>query len=92
VLFRFWTDWVYRYLVRFLGHKIGETCRDLNTKSEGNKLRFPMPTQTQVFDNHSSRAEFGGSLKIRLANGLEVLPWFGQRRLHLLILIIKFLD
>jgi hypothetical protein len=36
VLDRFWTDWVYRCLTRFLGQKMSETCWGLNTSSEGN--------------------------------------------------------
>jgi hypothetical protein len=54
VLDRFYTDWVYRFLVRFLGHKMGETCCSLNTESEGNKLIFPTPTQIHIFDNRSN--------------------------------------
>jgi hypothetical protein len=32
-------------LGQFLGHKMGETCWHLKTRSGGNKLSFPMPTQ-----------------------------------------------
>jgi hypothetical protein len=55
--------------IRFLGHKMGETYWGLSTRSRGNMLSFPSPTQTQIFDNqsniygrfkHSTRAEFGG--------------------------------
>jgi hypothetical protein len=53
VLDRFLIDWVY-CLVRFLGYKMGEPCWGLNTKCGGNKLRFPTPTQTHVFDNRSN--------------------------------------
>jgi hypothetical protein len=37
--------------VKFLGHKMGETCLGLNTSYERNRVRFPMPTQTHVSDN-----------------------------------------
>jgi hypothetical protein len=50
---RFWTGWLCSCLVRSLGHKMGETCWDLNTWSEDHLLSFPTPTQTQVSDAHS---------------------------------------
>jgi hypothetical protein len=51
---------VYRYLVRFLGHKISETCYGLHTRSEYHLLSFPTPTQTHVSDAHShSYGHFG---------------------------------
>jgi hypothetical protein len=31
---RFWTHWVYRHLIRLLGHNEGENCWGLNTSSE----------------------------------------------------------
>jgi hypothetical protein len=40
----FWTGLTFQQ-VRFLGQKGGETCWDLNTSSEGNKLSFPTPTK-----------------------------------------------
>jgi hypothetical protein len=52
-LIRFWTDWWYRCLVRFLGHKMIETCCGQNTWSEDHLLSFPMPTQTHISDMHS---------------------------------------
>jgi hypothetical protein len=54
MLDRFWTNWVYRCLVRFLGYKMGETCCGQNTKFGGNKHIFLTPTQTYVFANHSN--------------------------------------
>jgi hypothetical protein len=51
--------------------------------SEANMVRFPAPTHTHVFNNHdngygpfehSQCANFGGSLKLGLANGFEDLP------------------
>jgi hypothetical protein len=36
-------DWLYRCLIRFLGHKISETCWGLNTQYGGNKLSFWAP-------------------------------------------------
>jgi hypothetical protein len=55
--------------IRFLEHKMGETCWRLSTRSRGNKISFLTPTQTHIFDNwsnvydrfkHSTRVEFGG--------------------------------
>jgi hypothetical protein len=54
VLDRFWTDWVHKYLIRFLGPKICKTCSGQNTKSRGNKLSFLTPTQTHISDNRSN--------------------------------------
>jgi hypothetical protein len=47
-------DWVDPCLFRFLGHKIGETCYGQNTKYGCNKLSFPTPTQTHIFDKRSN--------------------------------------
>jgi hypothetical protein len=44
---------VYRCLVRFLGHKMNETCWGQNTRSENHFLSFPTPTQRHVSDAHS---------------------------------------
>jgi hypothetical protein len=44
----------HKCLVRFLGHKGGETCWGLNTKSGGNQLSFLTPTQTHVFNSCSN--------------------------------------
>jgi hypothetical protein len=44
---------VYRGLVRFLGHEMGETCWVRNTRSEAHLLSFSTPTQTHVSDVHS---------------------------------------
>jgi hypothetical protein len=33
---------------------MSETCWGQKTSSVGNKLSFPMPTQTHIFNNHSS--------------------------------------
>jgi hypothetical protein len=41
-------------LIRFLGHKEGETCWGLNTETGGSQLSFPSPTQTHVFDNRNN--------------------------------------
>jgi hypothetical protein len=50
------------------GHKMGETCLGLSTRSGGSKLNFLTPTQTHIFYNgsnsygrfkHSTRTEFG---------------------------------
>jgi hypothetical protein len=54
VLIRFLTDWTYRCLVRFLGHKKHETCWGLSMGSVGNMLGFLTPTQTHVFDNRNN--------------------------------------
>jgi hypothetical protein len=69
VLCRFWTDLVYRWLVRFLGHKMVETCWGLNTCSEGNKLIFPTPTQTHIFDNRSNGYDHLGTAHVRSLAG-----------------------
>jgi hypothetical protein len=44
---------VYRCMVKFLGHKMCKNCLVLHTCYVGNKLIFPTPTQTHVFDNRS---------------------------------------
>jgi hypothetical protein len=41
-------------LGQVFGPQEGENCWGLNTKSGGNKLRFPTPTQTHIFDGRSS--------------------------------------
>jgi hypothetical protein len=72
---------VYRGLVRFLGHEMGETCWVRNTRSEAHLLSFSTPTQTHVSDVHSHgygisvqpRAELAVCGKIGLSNGLEPL-------------------
>jgi hypothetical protein len=53
-LIRLWTDWVYRCLVRFLGHKMCKTCWGLDTSFVGNMLSFLTPTRTCIFDNRSN--------------------------------------
>jgi hypothetical protein len=50
---RFWTDWLYRCLVRFFGLKMSETYRGLHTRFEDHLLSFPTPTQTHISDVHS---------------------------------------
>jgi hypothetical protein len=40
--------------VRFLGHKMGETCQGLNTTSKRNCVSFPTPRQTPVSDNRTN--------------------------------------
>jgi hypothetical protein len=98
---RFKTDCVNRCFVRSLGHNMGETCYGQNKKSGGNKLSFPMPTQTHVFDNRSNGYGHLSTAHVRSSVGRlkseYQMVWrsfhgFGQRRLHLLILIIKFID
>jgi hypothetical protein len=60
VLDRFWTDWLYRCLVRILGHKMGEICWGLNTRSEAHLPSFLTPTQTHISDAHNhSYGHFG---------------------------------
>jgi hypothetical protein len=49
---RFWADWLYRCLVRFLSLKVGESCWGLNTRSEYHLPSFPMPPETHVSDAH----------------------------------------
>jgi hypothetical protein len=44
----------HKCLIGFLGHKDGETCWALNTKTARYQLSFPTPTQTYVFDNRSN--------------------------------------
>jgi hypothetical protein len=43
----------YRFLVRFLGHKMAEACWGPNTRSEDHLLTFSIPTHTHVSDAHS---------------------------------------
>jgi hypothetical protein len=97
-LIRFWTHWLYRCLVRFLQHKMVETCWGLNTRSEAHFLSFPTPTQTNISNTHShSYGHFrtaacgvSGLLKIRLSNGLEPLARLRTTvRLWLFKLVIK---
>jgi hypothetical protein len=72
---------VYRCLVRFLVHKIGQTCWGLHTRSEDHLLSFPTPTQTHISHTHShgyghfSTATCGvsGLLKNLSSNGLKLL-------------------
>jgi hypothetical protein len=101
VLDRFWTDWEYRCLVRFLGPKMCKTCCGQNKKSRGNKLSFPMPTQTYVSDNHSHSYARLSTAHMRSSAGRskseKQTVWrschgFRQRRLHLLLLLIRFID
>jgi hypothetical protein len=98
VLDRFWTDWLYRCLVRFLGLKMGETCRGLHTRSEDHLLSFLMPTQTHISDahNHSygpfgtATCEVSGLLEIRVIEWVEVLTQLRPAiRLELSSLVIK---
>jgi hypothetical protein len=53
MLDRFWPDWLYRCLVRFLSLKVGESCWGLNTRSEDHLLSFSMPPQTHIPNAHS---------------------------------------
>jgi hypothetical protein len=75
---------VYRCLVRFLGHKIGETGWSLHTRSEDHLLSFPTPTQTHVSDinrhsyGHFSTATCGvsGLLENRVIEQVEAFGTF----------------
>jgi hypothetical protein len=44
---------VIQVIGQVLGHKMGETCWDLNTRSEAHLLSFLMSTQTHVFGAHN---------------------------------------
>jgi hypothetical protein len=105
VLDRFWMDWVYRCLVRFLGHKMGETYCGQNIKSGGNKHIFLMPTQTHVFDNCSNSYDRLSTTHLRCSAVAENQnnKWFGGLATDsdsiyyifyscLLDLLIKWLD
>jgi hypothetical protein len=59
--------WVYKCLVRFLGHKMSETCWGLNTSSVDNELSFPTSTQTHIFDNRGNG--YGRSAHVRSLPG-----------------------
>jgi hypothetical protein len=78
-LIRFWRDWLYRCLVRFLGHKIGETCWGLNTRSEADLLSFLTPTQTHVFDAHSHGYGHFGTATCGVSSLLKngIIEWVG---------------
>jgi hypothetical protein len=98
MLGKFWTDWLYRCLVRFLGLKMGVTCQGLHTRSEDHFLSFLTHTQTHVSDAHShgygyfSTATCGVSslLKNRVMEWVEVLAQLRTAiRLELSSLIIK---
>jgi hypothetical protein len=75
---------VYRCLVRFLCHKMGETCRGLNKRSNDHFLSFPTPTQIHISDAHShsyghfSTATCGASglLENRVIERIEVFGTF----------------
>jgi hypothetical protein len=75
---------VYKCLVRFLCHKMGETCRGLNTRSEDHLLSFSTPTQTHISDAHShSYGHFGtatcgvsGLLENRVIERIEAFGTF----------------
>jgi hypothetical protein len=89
---------VYRCLVSFLGHEMGETYQGIHTRSEYNFLSFLMPTQTHVSDTHShgyghfSTATCGvsGLLENQVIEWVEVLAqlWTGIR-LELSTLVSK---
>jgi hypothetical protein len=70
-LTRLWTDWLYRYLARFLGHKMSETGWGLNTRSEGHLLSFLTPTQTHVSNIHNDGYGHFGTDTCGVSNSLK---------------------
>jgi hypothetical protein len=81
VLDRFWIDWYIGTWSGFLGHKMGETCQGLRTRSEHHILSFLTPTQTHISNAHShgyghfGTAMYGvsGLLENRVIERVEVL-------------------
>jgi hypothetical protein len=55
----------HKCLIWFLSQKEGETCWGLSTKTAGDQLSFPTPTQTHVFDNHSNSYSCLGTAHMR---------------------------
>jgi hypothetical protein len=88
-------------LDQVFGPQRGETCWGLNTKTGGNQLSFPTPTQTHVSDNRCNG--YGRLTTAHVwssagrCNSEQRTVWgsfhgFGQRRLQLLLFLRKFID
>jgi hypothetical protein len=59
-------------LVRFLGPKMGDTCRGLHTRSEDHLLSFPTPTAMVMAISVQPCAELAVCCRIELMNGLTL--------------------
>jgi hypothetical protein len=66
-------------LGQFLGHKMGETCWGLNTRSKAHLFSFLTPTQTHVSDAHNHSYGHFGTAMCGVSGLLKnwIIEWVG---------------